>query len=1482
MARKCIVTASMVLVLIAAVLLGGAGASAPLRSDLAEPAAPTQDPGDYGDAPEGGIAYPSTGVVGQFPTCVTPGPALWIRHSFSGSYLGSNLSSEQDGNAGLCGAAACFPPYDRDECFADGDAGLLLPEPFTIDEQLRVVPCPKSKGTALGGTCEVAEWGPDIDIRVRGNPVQPSYINLLVDWNQDGQWGGAAACEGGTASEHVLVNFEVPKDFASLLSELKPPSFIIGPKPESVWVRFSITDRPVDLPWTGEGEFGDGETEDYLLWLMAAGDHYFDLGDAPDSETSPQYPTLLNNDGAVHQLLSNGPVLGVKADSELDGQPTTGADGDDLDAEGDDEDGVVFATPLVPGSEAWIVVTASKAGMLDAWIDYNADEDWSDPAETLFGGSLPVLSGANNLSFTVPVEAPPGLTYARFRLSSAGGLPPTGPAPDGEVEDYTVTIERKAYFKVTQPPNPELPGFHAHDWWQDGIVFGLTGADDWVCTGGLITDLEWWGNYEVDQSGKEKRGSGINTFHLSIHRADPAGLSVPGAVLWERDVDFSAVHETDTGLVNSDGSPIYMYGFDFDLPVIQVPGDLYWFDVSARSVDPKDPAFWRWQEYRRPHAVLNPVVFRTSKNGVPGKWEAGYDSDMAFAVTSAPADLGDAPDSLGALGYPTLLAHNGAAHALLPGGSWLGLTVDADPDGQPTNTANGDDMDADGDDEDGVTFASPLRWSDPAATATISHPQGIGCFVSGWLDFNGDDDWDDGGEQVLADHFMHGGEIYPLSFQMPGAPPFSQAYVYARFRCSSVQRLGPAGPAPDGEVEDYAVPVEDPYDWGDAPDDATSPRYPTLSSHGGARHLIEAGFMLGAAIDADLDGQPDANAAGDDSDWDGDDEDGVTFLNPLMHGQQACADITLTNATTHVARLYAWVDFNNNGAWDDSPTSVERIFSGDVLSPGINHLCFTVPATATPGRTYARFRLGSSGGIPPQGELGDGEVEDYPVFIEAVKWAQPPVLNTDPQYPACYWGWDELSTYGDKQIVADDWPCTDDRPVTDIHWWGSYDGWDKELPPQGAPDAFHIGIWTDVPEDVSNPFSHPGRMVWQTVVAREMLGERHAGCDYHPDMMMAPDSCFEYHLSLPENAWFHQRPGEDKVYWLSIAAQYLGMQPEYAWGWKTRAHYFKDDAVRIFEPLRPVFDSEWKGGAPITLLGKSWDLAFVLTTPSHDLGDAPDPYPTLFASGGAAHQRTVSGPFMGAQVDPDPDGQPDSYAAGDDMDADGDDEDGVMLFSALEPGQTITVKVDMTSSPSDCLLNAWLDVDIDGNWTDGGEQIFADELLTKGKVNELLFAMPQLTTPPVGFTMARFRCSSVKGLSYWGVAPDGEVEDYRWKIMAPPQKPDVSVAIVDTDDVELSWPRVDLDIYGNAIYTDGYRIYRATAPYALETWIDWVWNSSFPDPVVWDDADRVGDPTVNHYYRVDAVQRDLFGNKVYSARSNEVAEFDFALVPGSP
>jgi hypothetical protein len=136
------------------------------------------------------------------------------------------------------------------------------------------------------------------------------------------------------------------------------------------------------------------------------------LGSAPDS-----YGTTLASNGARHQYGSEL-LLGTAVG---------------------ENDGVVFESILRQGQMATVRVTASQAGLLDAFLDFNADGDFADDGEKIFD-SVPVSAGENLLSFLVPADAVSGPTYARFRISSAGGLRFDGPAADGEVEDYRVTI----------------------------------------------------------------------------------------------------------------------------------------------------------------------------------------------------------------------------------------------------------------------------------------------------------------------------------------------------------------------------------------------------------------------------------------------------------------------------------------------------------------------------------------------------------------------------------------------------------------------------------------------------------------------------------------------------------------------------------------------------------------------------------------------------------------------------------------------------------------------------------------------------------------------------------------------------------------------------------------------------------------------------------------------------------------------------------
>ena len=160
----------------------------------------------------------------------------------------------------------------------------------------------------------------------------------------------------------------------------------------------------------------------------------FDFGDAPEP-----YPTTDARDGARHEAI--GPTLGATRDAEIDGQPSSGADGD-----GADDDGVTFASIQVGQTDAAVIVNVQHAptgAKLDAWIDFNGDGSWGGPLDQI-ADAVDVIEGNYSLSFDVPSWAVSGQTFARFRLSTAGDLGVGGAASDGEVEDYALTIDPPA------------------------------------------------------------------------------------------------------------------------------------------------------------------------------------------------------------------------------------------------------------------------------------------------------------------------------------------------------------------------------------------------------------------------------------------------------------------------------------------------------------------------------------------------------------------------------------------------------------------------------------------------------------------------------------------------------------------------------------------------------------------------------------------------------------------------------------------------------------------------------------------------------------------------------------------------------------------------------------------------------------------------------------------------------------------------------
>jgi len=171
-------------------------------------------------------------------------------------------------------------------------------------------------------------------------------------------------------------------------------------------------------------------------------------------------------------------------------------------------------------------------------------------------------------------------------------------------------------------------------------------------------------------------------------------------------------------------------------------------------------------------------------------------------------DFGDAPDPLFAVAgqYPTLLAYNGARHVLNTN-IYLGSKIDKDNDGQQNNKADGDDGDAGGDDEDGIASDTLklVEGTIPVIDVQVKNTSGQTVTIKGWIDYNGDGVFE-ATESATNTTMVSGTKT--LTF--PQAPYGSTSNTFARFRVSSDAAAieNPTGVAPNGEVEDYFVIID--------------------------------------------------------------------------------------------------------------------------------------------------------------------------------------------------------------------------------------------------------------------------------------------------------------------------------------------------------------------------------------------------------------------------------------------------------------------------------------------------------------------------------------------------------------------------------------------------------------------------------------------------------------------------------------------------
>ena len=163
------------------------------------------------------------------------------------------------------------------------------------------------------------------------------------------------------------------------------------------------------------------------------------------------------------------------------------------------------------------------------------------------------------------------------------------------------------------------------------------------------------------------------------------------------------------------------------------------------------------------------------------------------------------------------------------------------------------------------------------------------------------------------------------------------------------------------------------FDFGDALDSAG---FPTTLASDGARHVITGNnLFLQPARDSEADGQSSADATGNDTTV-VDDEGGVS-IGMMVSG--STVDATVTASVASSAVINGWIDFNDDGDWDDAG---EQVFEDEPISNGVNAgLSISVPSGLTAGNVLGRFRLNETPGYSYTGLVPSGEAEDQMLMI---------------------------------------------------------------------------------------------------------------------------------------------------------------------------------------------------------------------------------------------------------------------------------------------------------------------------------------------------------------------------------------------------------------------------------------------------------------------------------------------------------------------
>ena len=478
-----------------------------------------------------------------------------------------------------------------------------------------------------------------------------------------------------------------------------------------------------------------------------------------------------------------------------------------------------------------------------------------------------------------------------------------------------------------------------------------------------------------------------------------------------------------------------------------------------------------------------------------------------------------------------------------------------------------------------------------------------------------------------------------------------------------------------------------------------------------ASSIVNSNLRIGTLVDAEGTATTNATATGDDITG-SDDEDGVVVPTNLEQGTASSLTVTVTNTTGSSAFMNVWIDFNRNGSLTDSG---EQVASNVSIANGSSNVArtvnFNIPAGATLGASAVRVRLTSVSSPGPDGADGNGEVEDHATTIGQ------PVLD-----------------YGDYSGFAG----ASNTASTNLRMGALVDAEGTATTNATATGDDTTGV--DDEDAVTFPSMTAGQSVSLSVLVTNLSGSvayLNAWMDFNND-----GDVLDAGEQIATNVVVANGTNNG-----SVGLQFDVPTNAVTAGSSIGARF------RLTNALSP--GSTGAGG-----IGEVEDYGVVILAPTTDFGD--------WDRGVSVSNTADSRLRLGATVDAEYAATTNATATGDDITG-VDDEDGVTM-PALIAGGPATLVINRTNTTgSTAFVNAWIDYNNNGSFTDAGEQVLTNSSVannTNSAAQNLTITIPAtaVTGTPLG---ARFRITAASSPGAGGAGGMGEVEDYVVTISAP-------------------------------------------------------------------------------------------------------------------